>query len=63
LIQEQVGAPVLDGVRCAIPLLEAMVRIMPKPLVGGSYVLPRGRECCGLSPELQSQLSRGNGRS
>jgi Asp/Glu/hydantoin racemase len=63
LIEEQVDAPVLDGVRCAVPLLEAMVRIRPKRSVGGSYVLPRGRECCGLSPDLERHLSGADGVS
>jgi len=63
LIEDQVDAPVLDGVRCALPLLEAMVRMRPKRSVRGSYILPRGRECCGLSPDLERQISRADGVS
>ena len=55
-VEQDVGVPVLDGVRCAIPLLEAMVRIRPKAPREGSFFVPPERENCGLSPALAQAL-------
>ena len=60
-IEEQVDAPVLDGVRCAIPLLEALVRVRSKPPLRGSFAVPQNRENVGLSPELTRRLSKAAG--
>ncbi|EWY40813.1 hypothetical protein N825_33325 [Skermanella stibiiresistens SB22] len=57
-LQDRLPVPVLDGMRCGIPLLEAMVRIGAKPAVSGSYAIPGGRASEGLSPELGERLKR-----
>lgn len=56
-IEFRVGAPVLDGVRCGVPLLEALVRMAPARPSRGSFALPPGRETSGLSPDLQRRLT------
>lgn len=55
-IEARLEVPVLDGVRCALPMLEAMVRIGARPAASGSYALPSRRETSGLSPELAQRL-------
>jgi allantoin racemase len=57
-IEERVEVPVLDGARCGIPLLEAMVRIGATPPLKGSFAMARGRETRGLSSLLSQSLSR-----
>lgn len=55
-IESHVEVPVLDGVRCAMPMLEAMVRIGARPAISGSYASPAGRVTDGLSVELAERL-------
>jgi len=65
-IEKRVEVPVLDGVRCGIPLLEAMVRIGPRPPLRGSFAMPLGRENSRLSADLSRRLavdSRGRSRA
>jgi len=57
-LQDRLPVPVLDGVRCAVPMLEAMVRIGAKAPVCGSYSIPAGRETEGLSENLKSKLAQ-----
>ena len=42
-IEERVGVPVLDGMRCAIPQAEALVRIAARKPSTGSYAPPGER--------------------
>jgi allantoin racemase len=56
LIEQRLPVPVLDGIRCGMPMLEAMVRIAPRPAARGSYAFPGGRASTGLSDELRDQL-------
>lgn len=58
-LQEHVPVPVLDGIRCGVPLLEAMVRIAPKRPAGGSYAAPQGRVSKGLPDVLANRLLGG----
>ncbi len=55
-LQDRVSVPLLDGVRCGVPLLEAMVRIGARAPASGSLVLPGARASTGLSPELAKRL-------
>jgi allantoin racemase len=55
-VEAQLEVPVLDGMRCAVPMLEALVRIKARPASSGSYALPGRRETAGLSAELTQRL-------
>jgi len=55
-IECRLDVPVLDGVRCAMPMLEAMVRIGARPAASGSYAAPGARATDGLSAELAQRL-------
>ena len=57
-IEDRVPVPVLDGMRAAIPLAEALVRIgVRKPTVG-SYSFPSARQTRAIDPALANILSR-----
>lgn len=56
-LQEQLPVPILDGVRCGVPMLEALVRIAPKSATLGSYAPLRGRESAGLPDALARRLT------
>jgi allantoin racemase len=58
-LQDHVAVPVLDGTRCAVPMLEAMIRIGAKPPTLGSYAKPVRRESTGLSDDLSHRLFDG----
>jgi allantoin racemase len=48
--------PVLEGVSCAVALIEALLRLrLPKPVAGG-YAAPAARETIGLDPLLAARL-------
>lgn len=56
LLQPQVPVPVLEGVSCAVPLLEGLVRLrLPKP-TAGTYAAPRGRATTGVDAGLAAAL-------
>lgn len=57
-LEDRLPVPVLDGMRCGIPMLEAMVRIGARGPQTGSYALPGERESRGLSSELEERLRR-----
>ncbi|MDQ8022803.1 MAG: aspartate/glutamate racemase family protein [Moraxellaceae bacterium] len=51
-LQDQVAVPLLDGVSCAVPQAETLVRLArPKARTGSLSALPK-REVVGLSPAL-----------
>jgi allantoin racemase len=54
--QEELEVPVLDGIRCGVPMLEAMVRIAPKRASRGSYAPPTGRPTVALAEDLAARL-------
>jgi allantoin racemase len=62
-IEQDAPVPVVDGMRCAIPMIEAMVRIGARRPASGSFVAPHGRESVGLSRELEAKLSNANDTS
>lgn len=55
-LQEDCPVPLLDGMACAVKLLEGLVALgLPKPR-SGSYAAPSGRTSIGLSPALDALL-------
>ena len=57
-IEERVPVPVLDGMRCAIPQVEALVRIGARKPTTGSYAPPVERQTSALDPALAAMLGR-----
>ncbi|MFC0407531.1 aspartate/glutamate racemase family protein [Roseomonas elaeocarpi] len=55
-LREASLVPLLDGIRCAVALAEALVRLAPPPPTIGSMAAPAGRESRGLSPALSALL-------
>jgi allantoin racemase len=57
-IEDRVPVPVLDGMRCAIPQAELLVRMgLPKP-AAGSYAAPGQRATSMLEPDLAALLDK-----
>ncbi len=57
-IEERVPVPVLDGMRCAIPQAEALVRIGARKPTAGSYASPGERQTSALDPALAAALGK-----
>jgi allantoin racemase len=57
-IEERVPVPVLDGIRCAVPQAEALVRIGARKPETGSYAPPGERQVSRLDPALAAWLGR-----
>jgi len=57
-IEERVAVPVLDGMRCAIPQAEALVRIGTRKATTGSYALPGERGVSNLSDALTQYFGK-----
>ena len=57
-IEDRVAVPVLDGMRCAIPQAELLVRMGLRKATAGSYALTGERATCGLDPALAAALGR-----
>ncbi len=57
-LQPQVEVPLLDGVSCAVPLCETLVRMKLPPPGRGSFATPRDRKTAKLDPVLADRLSR-----
>jgi allantoin racemase len=58
-LQEDCPVPLLDGIACAVKLLEGLAGLgLPKPR-SGSYAAPAGRASSGLSPALDALLRGG----
>jgi Asp/Glu/hydantoin racemase len=53
----QVPVPLLDGVSCAVMMLEALVRLAPGTPRSGSYARPAPKPSRGLSPRLARRIS------
>lgn len=55
-LQREAPVPLLDGVACAVAMVEGLVALgLPKPRVG-SYAAPAGREMVGVDPALAALL-------
>lgn len=57
-IEDRVPVPVLDGMRCAVPQAEALVRIAARKPATGSYAAPSERAISGLDPALTAMLGK-----
>jgi allantoin racemase len=57
-IEDRVPVPVLDGMRCAIPQAEALVRIGARKPTTGSYAPPGERQTSALDPALAAMLGK-----
>ena len=57
-IEERVPVPVLDGMRCAIPQAEALVRIGARKPATGSYAPPGERNASNLSDALTRYFAK-----
>jgi allantoin racemase len=55
-IEARVPVPVLDGIRAAVPLAEAMVRIGARKPTVGSYAAPTARQTSAIDPALAKML-------
>ena len=60
-IEARVPVPVLDGMRCAIPQAEALVRIGARKPTTGSYALPGERGVSNLSDALTRYFKETSG--
>jgi allantoin racemase len=58
VLEKRLPVPILDGVRCGVPMLEAMVRIGAKRATAGSFAAVFGRDSIGLSPEITEKLAQ-----
>ncbi|MGE0417951.1 MAG: aspartate/glutamate racemase family protein [Acetobacteraceae bacterium] len=56
-LEAEVPVPLLDGVRCGIPALEALVRMNLKRATSGSYSAVRDRTTVGLADPLSRMLA------
>ena len=57
-IEDRIPAPVLDGMRCAIPQAEALVRVAARKASTGSYAPTGERAVSALDPALAAMLSK-----
>ena len=57
-LQPQADVPLLDGMSCAVPLCESLVRMKLPPPGRGSFASPRNSETAGLDPALAARLVR-----
>jgi allantoin racemase len=56
-LQPRLPVPLIEGVRCAVTLAEALVRLgLPKPTAGGYAALPR-RDLVGVDPALAARFA------
>ena len=57
ILEQHLPVPVVDGIRCAVPMLEAMVRVGARKARVGSYATRGNDECVGLSLDLDGALA------
>jgi allantoin racemase len=57
-IEDRVPVPVLDGMRAAVPLAEALVRIGARKPTVGSYAAPSARQVSAIDPALARMLGK-----
>jgi allantoin racemase len=57
-IEDRVPVPVVDGMRCAIPQAELLVRMALRKPTAGSYAAPGERVTHGLDPALAAALGK-----
>lgn len=57
-LAHQLPVPLLDGVSCAVPMAEMLVRLQVRPPTQGSFARPRSKPAKGLSPALTARIHR-----
>ncbi len=57
-LQDSVDAPLLDGIGCAVPLCEMLVKLKTNPPRRGSFARIGGRGTRGLDPALAALLAK-----
>jgi allantoin racemase len=57
-IEDRVPVPVLDGMRCAVPQVEALVRVGARKPATGSYAPPGERATSALDSALAAMLGK-----
>ena len=55
-IAARVPVPLLDGVTCAVPMAEALVRMQVRKAERGSFARPRAKPSTGLSAPLSKMI-------
>ena len=55
-IEDRVPVPVLDGMRCAVPMAEMLVRMGLRKPSAGSYAPTGERTTIGIDPALAARL-------
>ncbi len=56
-LRDRVSVPLVDGIACAVPMLEMLVRLDLRPPRLGSLVTPTGRTISGTDPALAALLA------
>ena len=54
---DEIPVPALDGVSCAVRLVESLVVLAPRPPRRGSFARPPGKPSAGLSAALAARVS------
>ncbi len=57
-LQPRATVPLLDGISCAVPLCEMLVRLKLPPATQGSFARAGGRVSRGLDPALAALLAK-----
>lgn len=57
-IAPQVAVPLIDGVACAVPMAQMLVRMGVRAPTRGSFARPRSKPASGLSPWLTRLVDR-----
>jgi allantoin racemase len=57
-LQEHTPVPLVDGIACAVPMAEHLVRLAPPKPRAGSYAAVTGRATTGLSDALAALLGK-----
>jgi allantoin racemase len=58
-IEDRVPVPVIDGMRAAVPMAEALVRMGLRKPTTGSYAPTGRRQTSGIDPALAAMLAKG----
>jgi allantoin racemase len=61
VLRDRVPVPLLEGIACGVPLLEALVRMGLRAPQAGTLQTPRGRQTVGLGAALAARLGGAGG--
>ena len=57
-LAHRLPVPLLDGVSCAVPIAEMLVRLEVRPPTRGSFMRPRAKPAQGLAAALTARIQR-----